>query len=145
MLPSYRRNRHKEGRETPSYVSSAHGEQYPMFPEETPPSNKKQKKNKKPSNGDLPQEPEQIAPYPSVLPEHDANDNTEAVPEEMQQQPPPDHPSDVEMNNIPEDLQSLSDGEEDQRAPNDCDTLLRDEDFNKPRSYDNLPSRDSEV
>ena len=110
---------------------------------------KKKGKNKQPSNGDLPNEPEQIAPYPSVLPDdqqlqqegdHHIED-TDSVAERGQA-------SDDDMRDIPENLEgSLSDEDENDNNPtaNDCDTLMKKEDFNKPQSYDNLPSRDSEV
>lgn len=108
LLPAYRR----DGRRTPSYASSVNELPPPGQSKAKPPS-------PQPTNGELPKEPEQIPPYPSVLPEQAA-------------------PGD--MKDIPEDLE-ISDDD----GGDDCDTLMKKEDMHKPQSYDNLPSKDSAV
>ena len=96
---------------------------------ELPPPKQSKSKNSSPppTNGGIPSEPEQIPPYPSVLPEQSSPGDISSAPDAD--------------DDIPNDLE-ISDDEE--RA-NDCDTLMKKEDMHKPQSYDNLPSKDSAV
>ena len=123
----------KGGRRTPSYVSSAN-EYYQQ-------DQNNEKEPNPPSNGDLPRDPEEIAPYPSVRPPTSAGDEnpdeTDSIPE-MQRGPAS---SDDDLKPIPEDLE-LS---EDDENAGDCDTLMKKEDMVRPQSYDKLPSKDSAV
>ena len=134
VLPGYRR-RGRRGDETPSYASSAHD--YPM--QNKPP--KQPKQSPPPSNGGLPKEdPEQIPPYPSVLPPGRQDADEMDSPASSQARP---GASNSDLKDIPDDLQ-LTDDDEDDNA-DDCDTLMKKEDFNRPQSYDKLPSKDSAV
>jgi len=134
VLPGYRR-RSRHGDETPSYASSAHD--YPMQSK-----SKQPKQSPPPSNGGLPKEdPEQIPPYPSVLPPGREDADEMDSPASSQARP---GASNSDLKDIPDDLQLTDDDDEDENA-DDCDTLMKKEDFNRPQSYDQLPSKDSAV
>jgi len=125
----------KGGRRTPSYVSSAN--------EYDPEEQNNEKGPNPPSNGDLPRDPEQIAPYPSVRPPSADNENPEN-PEETDSIPDMQRglaSSDDDLKPIPEDLEL---NEDDENA-GDCDTLMKKGDMVRPQSYDKLTSQDSAV